>query len=77
VGMYLRGEVDLATARALIIRNSRRFVRRQYQWFHLDNTDIHWIDMDAPAPQEAARAVLLAHGLVLSGTLNHEVHQAQ
>jgi len=28
----------------LIKRDTRRFVRQQYNWFRLDDPSIHWID---------------------------------
>ncbi len=74
IGMYLRGEIDLAGARALIILKTRRFVRRQYQWFHLSDPNIHWVDMDAPAALQTARTLLLASGLTSAYTLNNEVN---
>jgi tRNA dimethylallyltransferase len=44
IGNYLRGENDLADAVALIKKQTRRFVQQQYNWFHLDDEAIHWID---------------------------------
>jgi tRNA dimethylallyltransferase len=44
IGAYLRGEVDLEGAIALIKRRTRRFVRQQYNWFPLDDPAIHWVD---------------------------------
>jgi tRNA dimethylallyltransferase len=55
VGAYLRGEIDLATARALIVQNTRRFVRRQYQWFRRTDPSINWVDLDAPAAMPHVR----------------------
>lgn len=63
VGMYLRGEIDLATARELIVRNTRRFVRRQYQWFRLSDPNIRWFNLDEPEAEEAVRNELLQFGL--------------
>jgi tRNA dimethylallyltransferase len=45
MGQYLRGEVSLAEAVALIKKESRRFVRQQYNWFRLDDPQINWFDM--------------------------------
>jgi tRNA dimethylallyltransferase len=44
MGQYLRGEVALDEAVALIKHHTRRFVRQQYTWFRLDDTSIHWLD---------------------------------
>jgi len=44
IGQYLRGEVTLEEAVALIKRHTRRFVRQQYNWFRLSDPTIHWFD---------------------------------
>ncbi len=44
IGMYLRGEVTLDEAVALIKRHTRRFVRHQANWFRLDDPEILWFD---------------------------------
>jgi tRNA dimethylallyltransferase len=44
LGQYLRGEVSLAEAVALIKRHTRHFVRQQYNWFRLEDAAIHWHD---------------------------------
>jgi tRNA dimethylallyltransferase len=48
IGLYLRDEVTLEEAVALIKRETRRFVRQQYTWFRLDNPAICWFDANAP-----------------------------
>jgi tRNA dimethylallyltransferase len=45
IGQYLRGEVSLADAVALIKKETRRFVRQQYNWFRPDDPRINWFDM--------------------------------
>ena len=45
VGQYLRNEITLVEAIALIKKETRRFVRQQYNWFRLDDPSIHWCDM--------------------------------
>ncbi len=45
IGQYLRGEVSLTDAVALIKKETRRFVRQQYNWFRLDDPRIHWFNM--------------------------------
>lgn len=47
LGQYLRGEVSLDEAVALIKRHTRRFVRQQYNWFRLSDVSIHWHQADA------------------------------
>jgi tRNA dimethylallyltransferase len=42
---YLRGEVNLEEAVASIKKETRRFVRQQYNWFRLDDPQIHWVDV--------------------------------
>lgn len=44
-GRYLRGEMSLADAVALIKKETRRFVRQQYNWFRLDDPRIQWFDV--------------------------------
>ncbi len=44
IGRYLRQEIDLGEATALIKRHTRRLVRQQYNWFRLSDPDIHWLD---------------------------------
>jgi tRNA dimethylallyltransferase len=45
IGQYLQGEVNLDEAVALIKKETRRFVRQQYNWFRLDDPRIHWFEM--------------------------------
>jgi tRNA dimethylallyltransferase len=44
IGLYLRGEVPLEEAVALLRRNTRRLIRHQYNWFRLDDPRIRWYD---------------------------------
>jgi tRNA dimethylallyltransferase len=48
IGMYLRGEVSLQEAVALIKRHTRRFVRQQASWFRADDPEIIWYDTSEP-----------------------------
>ena len=43
IGQYLRGEVTLAEAIALIKKQTRRFVHQQQTWFRGDDPAIHWL----------------------------------
>ncbi len=45
IGQYLRGEATLEEAVALIKKETRRFVRQQYNWFRPDDPRIHWFEI--------------------------------
>jgi tRNA dimethylallyltransferase len=44
IGQYLRDEVTLAEAVALIKKQTRRFVHQQQTWFRADDPAIHWLE---------------------------------
>jgi tRNA dimethylallyltransferase len=46
IGQFLRGEVSLEEAVALIKKETRRFVRQQYNWFRLEDRRLHWFDVE-------------------------------
>ncbi len=46
IGQYLQGEISLDEAVALIKKETRRFVRQQYNWFRLDDERIRWFEVD-------------------------------
>jgi tRNA dimethylallyltransferase len=46
IGQYLRGQVTLAEAVALIKKQTRRFVHQQQTWFRADDPVIHWLEPD-------------------------------
>ncbi|MCB0162905.1 MAG: tRNA (adenosine(37)-N6)-dimethylallyltransferase MiaA [Anaerolineae bacterium] len=46
IGQFLTGEVSLDEAVALIKKETRRFVRQQFNWFRLDDERIHWFEVD-------------------------------
>jgi tRNA dimethylallyltransferase len=48
IGQYLQGEISLDEAVALIKKETRRFVRQQYNWFRLDDERIQWFEVDEP-----------------------------
>jgi len=61
IGQYLRGELSRDEAIALIKRDTRRFVRQQYNWFRLTDGAIHWFDanqLDERAVDDLVRAWL-------------------
>jgi tRNA dimethylallyltransferase len=45
MGQHLAGELSLDEAVRLIKKETRRFIRRQYNWFRLDDPAIHWFDV--------------------------------
>jgi tRNA dimethylallyltransferase len=48
----IRGDYDLEHARREIIRLTHQYVRRQANWFKLDDPRIHWFDAQTiPEPQ--------------------------
>ena len=54
---YLEGEATLDAAVACVRRNTRRYAKRQWTWFHADPR-YRWIDVDdEPADHLAARVV--------------------
>jgi len=58
IGNYLRGEISLEEAIQLIKRDTRRFVRQQYNWFRLDDKGIHWFQV-LDDPYERVKGVIL------------------
>ena len=52
---YLRGDYDFATAVALMVRDNRRYAKRQYTWFNA-NPRIHWLDILATGGPDNAAA---------------------
>lgn len=55
---FLRGEYDLQTAIELMVRENRRYAKRQYTWFKADPR-IRWIDiLAAGGPAGAAREIV-------------------
>lgn len=65
MGEYLRGQIDLAEAKALTVRHTCQFAKRQRTWFGADPS-IEWFDCDRPdlvlAVGERVRAFLDALG---------------
>jgi len=45
IGMFLAGELTLATATQQIKYETHRFVRHQYAWFKLNDDRIQWFDV--------------------------------
>jgi len=55
IAQHLRGETTLAEAVALLKRDTRRYIRQQYNWFRLNDPRIAWYDVTTwdPAALEA------------------------
>ncbi len=72
IGQYLRSEIDLKEAVASIKKETRRFVRQQYNWFRLDDSRIHWFGFgeDSSVLYEAMKSLISSHlGLIQQSQL--------
>lgn len=63
IGQYLRGEVTLDEAAALVKKGTRRFVQQQYNWFRLNDPSIRWVDPDETSASTVVGEVRSALGL--------------
>ena len=50
VAGYLAGSYPLEEAKALLRRHTRQFIRRQYNWFALNDPAITWFDREQTTP---------------------------
>lgn len=57
IGEHLRGECDLETAVQNIKRETRRFVRRQANWFKPADPSINWFDIEQVTWREMSHYV--------------------
>jgi tRNA dimethylallyltransferase len=46
VGQVINGELTQEAAAQKIKTGTHRFIRHQYAWFHLDDANIHWFDIE-------------------------------
>lgn len=46
---FLDGEISLEEVKTLIKRNTRKYVRRQVNWFKPSDPEIHWLNAQDPA----------------------------
>ncbi len=52
IGLYLKGELTLASAIPQIKSETHRFVRHQYNWFRLKDDRIKWFDIQGNTDSE-------------------------
>jgi tRNA dimethylallyltransferase len=67
--------LSLDEAMALIKKQTRRFIRQQYNWFRLTNPHIHWLDVTAspyPAALEHIRQVSDTLSFTAPGPRSHQ-----
>lgn len=57
IRVHLRGEISLKEAIQRIKRETRRFIRQQYNWFRLSDPHTHWFDLEATALPKVKAAV--------------------
>lgn len=57
IGQHLAGHITLDQAVSLIKKETRRFIRQQYNWFRLNDPTIHWLDTSADPPDAASQLV--------------------
>jgi tRNA dimethylallyltransferase len=70
IGMYLKGELTLASAIRQIKFETHRFVRHQYSWFRLKDDRIRWFDIEKEIDSKLKTLVTKFIGS------NYEIHQA-
>lgn len=51
IGAYVRGEIGLEEAVALLKRNTRRLAKRQLTWFRRDKR-LHWLELETEKTRE-------------------------
>ncbi len=61
---YLAEEISLEEAIRRMKANTRRLIRHQYNWFRLDDPQIHWIEQ---GPQAVERAAAILQGWLGGG----------
>jgi tRNA dimethylallyltransferase len=57
IGHHLAGHITLDQAVRLIKKETRRFIRQQYNWFRLNDPTIHWLDTSADPPEATPQLV--------------------
>jgi len=69
IGLYLQGKATLPKAVQLIRKETRRFARQQATWFRLDDSQIHWSDLEKT---ELARVVSFVRAWLVGSRLDVE-----
>ena len=64
---HLRGERDLHSTRDLIVRENRRYARRQLTWFRKE-AGVHWVETSGEQPAACAAVEALLDAGVRGGT---------
>ena len=54
---YIQGQITLEEAVTQIKRLTRQFVRRQANWFKLDDPNIHWFQVGAGTVDEMEEVI--------------------
>ncbi|MHB9034596.1 MAG: tRNA (adenosine(37)-N6)-dimethylallyltransferase MiaA [Anaerolineae bacterium] len=54
IGDYLHGEITLAEAILIMKRKTRQFIRHQYNWFNVNDPNIHWFQNSPETADEIA-----------------------
>jgi len=62
---YIKGEITLDEAVILMKRNTRQFVRRQANWFKLNDPHIHWFEINENITAEVEAFIRSEQGWVL------------
>jgi len=57
IAAYLQGQISLAEAITQIKRLTRQFIRRQANWFKLDDPTIHWFTVSANTVDEMSAVI--------------------
>jgi tRNA dimethylallyltransferase len=58
LGQYLRAEISLDEAVALIKKETRRFIRQQYNWLRRDDENIYWFDVAKQDPDASVKTLI-------------------
>jgi tRNA dimethylallyltransferase len=58
IARHVKGEIALEQSVGEIKQLTRRFIRRQANWFKLDDPRIHWFESDSPLVVEAICALI-------------------
>jgi len=66
IAAYLQGKLSLEEAVMLIKRLSRQFVRRQANWFKLDDPNIHWFQIEPGTLDVIADQIRMFSGILPS-----------